>query len=83
MAQILTIPASDQLYKILKNHKSSLLAIFQGHIHEEYKTSIFGIPVFCFPFIINNSNCEILQSQDKLEIVSSNNSKLNHSFNLS
>ena len=79
----LTIPASDQLYEILKNHKSSLLAIFQGHIHEEYKTSIFGIPVFCFPFIINNSNCEILQSQDKLEIVSSNNSKLNHSFNLS
>lgn len=78
----LTIHDSDQLYEILKNHKSSVLAIFQGHIHKEYKTSIFEIPVFCFPFIMNNSHCEILQSQNKLEIISSNNSKLNHSFNL-
>jgi hypothetical protein len=79
----LTIPHSDRLYQILKEHKNSLLAIFQGHIHEEYKTSIFEIPVFCFPFIKDNSHCKILQSQNKLEIISSNNTKLNHFFSLS
>ena len=78
----LTIPNSDKIYSILKKFRNNILAIFQGHIHEEYKSSIFNIPIFCFPFIKNNSHCLLIQDKQQLVLRSSDNSKINQYFTI-
>ena len=57
----LTIPETDKAFSILKKRNAQILAIFQGHIHKQYRSELFGIPVFCFPFIMNSSHCELKQ----------------------
>ena len=57
----LTIPGSDSIYSIVRKHSHRILGIFQGHIHRQYETELFDVPVFCFPFIPEESYCELTQ----------------------
>jgi len=57
----LTIPGSDSIYSIVQKHRHRILGIFQGHIHRQYETELFDVPVFCFPFIPEESYCELTQ----------------------
>jgi hypothetical protein len=68
----LTIPSSDKIYEIVKKYSDRIIAIFKGHIHESYKSYYYDIPLFSFPFIQNNSYCEIIQHINHIEIISKN-----------
>ena len=68
----LTIPLSDPLYQIINKHQNKILAIFTGHIHTTYKSQYKDIPVFSFPFIGNNSHCEIVQNSQSIKIIPKN-----------
>ena len=73
----LTIPLTDPLYKIINKHQKNILAIFTGHIHTSYKAKYKDIPIFAFPFMDNNTYCEIEQSDKSIKIIP-NNSNLAH-----
>jgi len=45
----LTIPPSDKLYGIIDRHANKILAVFNGHIHEQISSSYKGIPVYLCP----------------------------------
>ena len=68
----LTIPKSDKIYEIIEKYSDRIIAIFQGHIHQSYKSSCYNIPVFSFPFIQNYCYCEIIQHEKYIQIVSKN-----------
>jgi len=64
----LTIPPSDQLYRLLDRHRSRIVAIFNGHIHKPLKTNYKDIPVFLCPFYKTHCRCLIRQTSDAIHI---------------
>lgn len=66
----LTIDYRDQLYSVIDKYSHKIVAIFNGHIHEEITTSYKGIPVYLCPFIENGGFCAIEQQGDRVLVKS-------------